>query len=110
MDADWAQSWTWNLSGQYSEESNGGEFPDTDLLAIQDALNGFGGRNCNIRFDGPAASEIPGQGNCVYFSPFGAEIMTNDPRTDFNTRTLSLSRDERTLAIFQFVATGEIPL
>lgn len=110
MDADWAQNWTWTLSGQYSEEQNGGEFPDTDLIAIQQALEGFGGRNCNIRFGGPAASEVPGQGNCAYFSPFGAQIGENDPRVSFNTRTLSMSQDERSLRVLEFVTTGDLPV
>ena len=110
LNSEWASTWTWNLSAQYSEENNGGEFPDTDLIAVQDALNGFGGPNCNIRFDGPSAAEVPGQGNCVYFSPFGAQIGQNDTRTDFNTKTLSMSRDERTLAVYEFVATGDLPI
>jgi len=73
-DADWADTWSFNVTAQYSDQRRYGENPDTDLRRIQNALNGFGGPNCQIRFDGPAASETAGGGNCYYYSPFAKDI------------------------------------
>ena len=80
-------NWTYNVSAQYSGAyaAKGGQ--DADLRRVQDALNGFGGSNCEVRFDGPAASEVAGNGNCYYLSPFGANIYrsTFDPTSGFGS-------------------------
>lgn len=80
-------NWTYNVSAQYSGAyaAKGGQ--DADLRRVQDALNGFGGSNCEVRFDGPAASAVAGQGNCFYLSPFGANIYrsTFDPTSGFGS-------------------------
>lgn len=77
--------WTYNVSAQYSGAYVAKGQQDTDLRRLQDALNGFGGSNCEVRFDGPAASAVAGQGNCFYYSPFGANIYrsTFDPTSGF---------------------------
>ena len=136
--ADWAQSWTFNVSLQHSIERNTGEAPDTDLRKVQLGLNGFGGPLCNVRFDGPSAGETAGQGNCYYLSPFGKDIY-NTPgnpssgygavvQVDATTGALVYPNqvttmdvlkfsaqaesmrlvDERTLGIFDAVATGDL--
>ena len=137
-DANWAQSWTFNISLQHSIERNTGEAPDTDLRAIQYGLNGFGGALCNVRFDGPAATEVAGQGNCYYMSPFGKDIYRTpgnpssgygavvqvdattgalvypDQATTWEVLRYSAQAetmrlvDERTLGIFEAVATGDL--
>jgi iron complex outermembrane recepter protein len=80
-------NWTYNVSAQYSGAyaAKGGQ--DADLRRVQDALNGFGGSNCEVRFDGPASSEVAGNGNCYYLSPFGANIYrsTFDPTSGFGS-------------------------
>ena len=80
-------NWTYNVSAQYSGAyaAKGGQ--DADLRRVQDALNGFGGSNCEVRFHGPASSEVAGNGNCYYLSPFGANIYrsTFDPTSGFGS-------------------------
>ena len=80
-------NWTYTASAQHSEAYNTRGGRDTDLRRLQDALNGFGGSNCEIRYDGPAAREVAGTGNCYYFSPFGANIYrsTFDPNSGFGS-------------------------
>jgi iron complex outermembrane receptor protein len=130
-------SWTYMASAQYSEAYNTRGGRDTDLRRLQNALNGFGGSNCEIRYDGPAASEAAGTGNCYYFSPFGADIYSStfDPNSGFGsvgrldadgnvvlagaTETEdvisfnaqgSSSRDinERRLSVFEAILTGDL--
>ena len=80
-------NWTYMASAQYSRAYNSRGGRDTDLRRMQNALNGFGGSNCEIRFDGPASTEVAGNGNCYYFSPFGANIFrsTFDPTSGFGS-------------------------
>jgi iron complex outermembrane receptor protein len=80
-------NWTYNVSAQYSGAYLAKGSQDADLRRMQDALNGFGGSNCENRFDGPAPSAVAGQGNCFYFSPFGADIYrsTFDPNSGFGS-------------------------
>lgn len=134
---DWAQSWTYSLSAQHSQDANEGEAPDADLISIQHALNGFGGQACNVRFDGPAATMTAGQGACYYLSPFGKDLLkTPGTRADgYNSvfqvdsdgnviypdqatmmsvlsnnvmaRSMRLN-DERTLQVIEGFATGDI--
>ncbi len=130
--ADWAESWTFYLSAQYSDDRGIGENPDTDLRRIQDALNGFGGQNCEIRFDGPSVTETAGVGNCSYYSPFGLNIYNTlgDPSSGFaaimdengtplssadvlnvlayNAQTESSDSNERSLEVFEAIVTGDI--
>jgi iron complex outermembrane receptor protein len=130
--ANWAESWSFMLSYQYSDDRGIGENPDTDLRRIQDALNGYGGANCEIRFDGPSVSETPGIGNCSYYSPFGLNIYNTlgDPQSGyaavmdadgnalpsnevievlgFNAQTLSSDANERSLTVFEAVVTGDL--
>jgi iron complex outermembrane receptor protein len=135
--ADWADSWTYSLSAQYSDDANEGEAPDTDLISIQHALNGFGGPACNIRFDGPAATETAGKGGCYYVSPFGADLLKTpgtradgyasvfqvgsdgqviypDQATTMDVLNYSVAaeslrlNDERTLQVIEGHATGDV--
>lgn len=129
-------TWSYMLTGQYSGAYNAGENPDTDLRRMQDGLNGFGGSNCEIRFDGPASSAVAGKGNCYYFSPFGANIYrsTFDPTSGFgsagqldangnlvlgsaeatadvigfNALTTSTEINERRLTVFEMIFSGDL--
>jgi iron complex outermembrane receptor protein len=76
--------WHYTADVVWSQEKSDNRSLDTDLIMLQSALNGFGGASCNVTFAGPSASERPGQGNCVYFSPFGRDQLSNDPRVNFN--------------------------
>ena len=129
-------NWTYVASAQYSGAYNAREGRDTDLRRMQNALNGFGGSNCEIRFDGPASSEVAGKGNCYYISPFGANIYrsTFDPTSGygsaglldangdlvladaaatndvigFNAQTSSSEINERRLSVFEGVLSGDL--
>ena len=136
LSADFLQSWTYSMSAQWSQDYGDGEAPDTDLRLVQYALNGYGGPNCEIRFDGPGSSAMPGVGNCFYFSPFGANIYrdTFNPNSgygavgqvdsngnlvlanyedtravlEYSIQTESKSYSERSLRVLEGVVTGDL--
>ncbi|MDG2278431.1 MAG: TonB-dependent receptor, partial [Pseudomonadales bacterium] len=120
---DVAQSWTYSLSAQYSEAFDTFDRPDTDLRLLQASLNGYGGPDCPQRFVdgvfGPQPGTDPGVGNCLYYSPFGADIYNDalDPNSglkqpsevvEYNARTESHSYTERTLRVIEGHITGEV--
>ncbi len=102
-------NWNYNVSAVYSREDYTLHTSDTDLIAAQNALNGFGGPDCQVSpFGTPAASELPGEGNCVYFSPFGRDQQLNDPRTDYNVLTPYSRSEESELRYVEAVITGDL--
>jgi iron complex outermembrane recepter protein len=105
---DISDRWGYTADVIYSEDVSSTTSLDTDLLLLQHALNGFGGRDCRVSFTGPAASEVPGQGNCVYFSPFGANQLSNDPRVGFNLLSPVQTRAEVGHQLAEFVINGEL--
>jgi len=105
---DISDRWGYSTDVIYSEDVADTSNLDTDLLLLQHALNGFGGPDCRITFTGPAASEQPGQGNCVYFSPFGADQLNNDPRAMYNLRSPTETRSEVGHQLAEFVINGEL--
>ena len=135
IEADWAQSWTVQVSSQYSWDRTSERQRDTDLQRIQLAMEGFGGQACEVRFDGPASASEAGKGACFYWSPLAADIYnsTFDPtsgfgsvfqtdqngnRVDSDDRTTfdvinyfmaeSESFNERWLMVNEIIATGDI--
>ncbi len=78
-------TWGMFVSGQYSWDRTTERDRDTELTRLQLALQGFGGPQCEIRFDGPASGSSPGEGNCFYWSPFASDIYlsTFDPNSGF---------------------------
>ena len=99
--------WQYEVSGVWSQERAVNSAPDTDLQMLQNALNGYGGADCLIDpFGQPSASETPGQGNCVYFSPFGADQLNHDERVYYNLLQPSVGSDEVTYQIVEFVVNG----
>ena len=102
--------WEYTISAGWSEDRSDIVRPDVNIRKLQDALNGFGGPDCDVRFDGPSSTSVAGQGNCYYFSPFGVDIGTNNPATDFNTRAVTSTLEDRELLTLQGVLTGNLPL
>ena len=103
------QNWDYNVFGVYSREDYVLKTSDTDLIAAQNALNGFGGADCQISpFGTPSASEVPGEGNCVYFSPFGADQNASDPRASYNVLTPYQRGEYGQLRYVEAVVTGEL--
>jgi iron complex outermembrane receptor protein len=100
--------WNYSADAVWSQEKSNNQSKDTDLILLQHALNGFGGQSCNVGFAGPAASEVAGQGNCVYFSPFGRDQLTNDPRTNFSLLQPTLVISEVNHLLVEGVISGRL--
>lgn len=101
--------WSYDVKGVYSREDYTLHTSDTDLISAQNALNGFGGPDCQISPSGvPAASEVAGEGNCVYFSPFGRDQQLNDERTDYNILTPYDRSEKAELRYVEAIVTGDL--
>lgn len=74
LEGEMASTWGASVSGQYSWDRISERDRDTHLLRLQYALQGYGGTNCDVRFDGPGPGTAAGTGNCYYWSPFAADI------------------------------------
>ena len=102
-------SWTYDVMAAYSREDSLLRTSDTDLIAAQNAFNGFGGADCQITPSGvPAASSIAGQGNCYYFSPFGDDQQSNPEETNYNVLTPFMRSNSAELRYAEAVATGDL--
>jgi iron complex outermembrane recepter protein len=101
--------WNYDVSGTISSEQYDRNGKDTDLIAAQNAFNGFGGDLCQIGPDGtPSPTETAGQGNCYWFSPFGKDQQNNDPATDYNILTPTLLTNKNRLSFVEAVVTGDL--
>jgi iron complex outermembrane receptor protein len=60
---------------------------DTDMNLFQAALNGYGGPNCNYRWNGAGVGAVPGTGNCYYLSPFAKDDLTQNPALIYNIQS-----------------------
>lgn len=102
-------SWNYDVLAAYSREDSLLRTSDTDLIAAQNALNGFGGPDCPIDpFGQPSSNALAGQGNCFYFSPFGADQQDNPPETDFNVLTPFFRYNSAELRYAEAVVTGDL--
>lgn len=59
----------WALDMTYSQQTVHYNKPDTIASALQNALNGLGGAECDPR------RSIPGVGPCLYYNPFGSAAL-----------------------------------
>ena len=96
--------WYWELG--YTRASNEFEVSIRDTLSqkFQDALNGFGGPNCNV------STGVAGEGDCLYFNPFSTSFTTlpNDPAVfDVFLADLTQKASSR-LTVIDAVASGEL--
>jgi len=102
-------SLNYSLTGVYSREDFVLQTSDTDLISAQNAFNGFGGPDCQVsQFGVPSGNETAGEGNCVYFSPFGVDQQTNDPRTEYNTLTPYQRGGEAELLYVEGIISGDL--
>ncbi|MBL8550232.1 MAG: TonB-dependent receptor [Hyphomonadaceae bacterium] len=101
--------WNYDLSYTWSHENQTfGDF-DTDLLSLQNALNGFGGPNCIINTNGsPAAGQSPGVGACLWYSPFAINDATNPADVLYNMVTPIINGATAEYGIFEGIVTGEL--
>lgn len=79
--------WKYTGNVSYSASHTVARDKDTDMTLFQAALNGLGGPNCNVLFNGPGAGAVPGQGNCLYYSPFQSDLSRLDPSLIHNLQT-----------------------
>jgi len=96
--------WYWEVG--YTRASNEFEVSIRDTLSqkFQDALNGFGGPNCNV------STGVAGEGDCLYFNPFSTSFTTlpNDPAVfDVFLADLTQKASSR-LTVIDAVASGEL--
>lgn len=104
-----SDSWNYDVLAAYSREDSLLRTSDTDLIAAQNALNGFGGADCPINpFGQPSPNAVAGQGNCFYFSPFGADQQSNPPETDYNVLTPFFRSNTAELRYAEAVVTGDL--
>jgi iron complex outermembrane recepter protein len=69
----------WDLGVTYNQSLLSNDNPDIALYRVQQALNGFGGPNCNVpdldpnRF-GTQNPALAGTGSCLWFNPFASNF------------------------------------
>lgn len=59
----------WAVDITYSQQTVRYNKPDTIASALQSALNGLGGADCN------PVTAVPGVGSCLYYNPFGSAAL-----------------------------------
>lgn len=102
-------SWRYDVSVTTSQEMYSRNGADTDLIAAQNAFNGFGGSLCQIQPDGtPGSTEVAGEGNCHWFSPFGVHQQTNDPETDYNVLSQTALKTKNRLVYAEGLVSGDV--
>jgi iron complex outermembrane receptor protein len=74
MRGDINDSWSFDTSYSFSKEQAQTVFYDTVSERLQNALNGFFGIGC----DKNALGQLPGEGLCTWFNPFGNSILEPD--------------------------------
>lgn len=100
--------WKYTANGTYSRADILSTDRDTDMNLFQAALNGYGGPNCNIRYSGPGAGSQPGVGNCLYFSPFTADVSRMDPSLIFNLQSNVTTATKIEYMIGEAVVNGSL--
>jgi iron complex outermembrane recepter protein len=100
--------WNYEANATWSRGEVNSIDKDTDMRLFQAALNGFGGPNCNVRFNGPGSGAVPGQGNCLFLSPFAKDNLTQDPSLIFNIQTEETATTIREYLIGEAVVNGTL--
>jgi iron complex outermembrane receptor protein len=101
--------WDYDLSYSWTQESQKFTGNDTDLLSLQNALNGFGGPNCLIQTNGsPATGQAPGVGGCLYYSPFARDDAANPADVRYNMLTPVTDGSSVEYNIVEGVVTGNL--
>jgi iron complex outermembrane receptor protein len=104
-----SSGWDYDLSYSWSRESQTFTGNDTDLLSLQNALNGFGGPNCIIQTNGsPGAGQVPGVGGCLYYSPFAEDDAANPADVRYNMLTPVTDGSSVEYNTVEGVVTGDL--
>lgn len=97
-----SDNWRYDAAISYSKNEFVVSTEDTVTQRFSNALNGLGGRNCDV------ANGVRGQGGCQFFNPFSTSfnVLPNDPDLlDFIIDTQVIdSRSE--LLVFDAVVSG----
>jgi len=101
-------NWKYTANATYSRADISSTDRDTDMNLFQAALNGYGGPNCNIRYSGPGAGAQPGAGNCLYFSPFTADVSKMDPSLIYNLQSNVTTLSKIEYMIGEAVVNGSL--
>lgn len=80
-------NWKYSANLTYSASRTIARDKDTDMTLFQAALNGFGGPNCNYRFNGAGPGAAAGTGSCLYYSPFQKDLANMDPSLIYNLQS-----------------------
>lgn len=124
-DMPFGDTWTFDTSFTRSQRDQSTRGTDTDQQKLLNAINGFGGSNCNPNL----AASVAGSGNagnisagreCYYYNPFFSGFFQPDgtPQTDpqlSNPRSLYdwmigefRTGSETTQLVWDFVTTGDL--
>jgi len=102
--------WKYTGNVSYSASHTVARDKDTDMTLFQAALNGLGGPNCNVLFNGPGAGAVPGAGNCRYYSPFQADLSRMDPSLIHNLQTDVAADLKREYYLVEGVVNGTLAI
>ncbi|MFA5965223.1 MAG: TonB-dependent receptor [Sphingomonas sp.] len=100
--------WKYNADVSYSSSRTIARDRDTDMNLFQAALNGYGGPNCNYRFNGPGAGAVAGVGSCLYYSPFEGDLSKQDPSLIYNLQSDVYSDYKRQYYLANGVVNGRL--
>jgi iron complex outermembrane recepter protein len=103
-----AGDWQYDASFTWSRSSVTLRDKDTDMNLFQAALSGFGGPNCNYRYNGPGPGAVAGQGNCMWYSPFAKDNMSQSTDLIFNLQSNVFTNQIRDYRIVDAVANGSL--
>ena len=101
-------NWKYTANATYSRADVASTDRDTDMNLFQAALNGYGGPNCNIRYSGPGAGAQPGAGNCLYLSPFTADVSKMDASLIYNLQSNVVTQSRIEYMIGEAVVNGTL--
>jgi len=101
--------WKYTGNVSYSASHTVARDKDTDMNLFQAALNGFGGPNCNVLFNGAGgAGAVAGAGNCLYYSPFQRDLSRMDPSLIHNLQTDVSADFKREYYLVEGVVNGTL--
>jgi iron complex outermembrane receptor protein len=100
------KDWQYDVNGTWSRSSIYIKDKDTDMNLFQAALNGYGGPNCNYRWNGPGPGAVAGQGNCEYLSPFAKDNQSQPEDLIFNIQSDVTTNQVREYLVGEAVVNG----
>lgn len=104
-----ASSWGYNLAFTNSQNDLVATANDQSASRLNLALQGFGGSDCN------PITGTAGQGDCLYYNPFGTALGAQPGDAGYNTPEVleyinsnNLSSTKSKLRTWDFVVTGDL--